>query len=40
MLKPEMMDKIYELFLIYEEWKQKHGYYDLMDAVNYILNCI
>ena len=31
---------IYELFCRYEQWKIQNGGYDLMDAVNYILNYI
>ncbi|KAM3131735.1 hypothetical protein pb186bvf_016131 [Paramecium bursaria] len=40
MLKPGVMGQIYDLFLKYEQWKKQNKYYDLMDAVNYILNTI
>lgn len=37
--KEEKLD-IYETFCQYERWKIRNGGYDIMDAVNYILNVI
>ena len=30
-------DKIYEVYIQYERWKVRNGYYDFMDVVNYLL---
>ncbi|KAM3136353.1 hypothetical protein pb186bvf_011488 [Paramecium bursaria] len=37
MLKTETLKEIFSLYIRYERWKLQHGYYDLMDVVNYIL---
>ncbi|KAM3131736.1 hypothetical protein pb186bvf_016132 [Paramecium bursaria] len=36
-LKQELLKQIYGLYIKYEKWKMENKYYDLMDAVNYIL---
>ena len=34
----EIKTEIFDIFILYERWKVKNGFYDLMDVVNYQLN--
>lgn len=37
MLSIKMKETVYEIFILYERWKARTSYYDMMDVVNYLL---